>query len=503
MGKIKRQGLSVSLFLYIGLVLGFINTGLLFPRILPPEVYGYTQFLAKVSGLLSVVSLLGLPTLTIRFFPEVRNKTLRHEGYLMALLTTGLILTAIVATLMLIFQEAFIGFFQKEDTARSTDHYIRTFYWGIVAWFVINNMVIMFSAYLTALQRPRVPSFLIEVGGRLVTLSLLLLFFLGVFDQSEFVRLYSVKQSLPLFGMVAFLMLIGEFHWYFTNRLFRKGKWKEWATYSLFSSFTQLGDRLTVSIDTIMITRYLDLAQTGVYNLFQFLATVIMLSHKGMGKIASPMIAEYWSQNRMDKIAELYKRLALNNLVVAVLVYIGILANLDNAILFYGETYEAGRSVAIFIGAAQLLHVINGYNGLILIYSPKYRYTFYFKILTVALAVVTNIVFIQRYGIAGAAMATALTILLTNTLNQWFVYREFGMHAFSRGMLVILGIGALVLIMSYWVPRLSPGAFLDAGLRSVGIVVLYSALILWTGVAPDINQFVQAQWLRLRKRFNR
>ena len=164
MGKIKRQGLGVSAFLYLGLVFGFINTGLLFPKILPGEVYGYAQFLAKVSGLLTVISLLGLPILTVRYFPKLRNKAHKHDGYFMGLMLTGLFLTAIVASFLLLFQDAVIAFFQQGDQENTL---IREFYWGIVAWFVINNVLIMLSSYATALQRPRVPVFFLEIGGRI------------------------------------------------------------------------------------------------------------------------------------------------------------------------------------------------------------------------------------------------------------------------------------------------------------------------------------------------
>jgi O-antigen/teichoic acid export membrane protein len=497
MGKIKRQGLSVSVILYLGLILGFVNTGVLFPKIFPEEVYGYAQFLVKVSGLLSIVSLLGLPILTIRYFPTVRNDARKHDGYFMGLMLTGIFLTAIVAGILLLFQDNVIAFFQKGSEENDL---IREFYWGIIAWFVINNLSILLTSYSTALQRPRVPAFFIEIGGRVVTLSLLLLYYFQVFDQDTFIGFYAVKQIFVVAGIVLFLMVIGEFHWHFSTRFIRRFQLREWTSFSIYSSFSQLGDRLTVSIDTIMVTRYLGLAQTGIYNLFQYLTTVMILSHRGMGKIASALIAEYWSDNRIDKIEGLYKRMAINNLVIAVLVYIGILANLENAILFFGESYEEGRNVAVFIGAAQLLHVLNGYNGMILIYSPIYRYTLYFKLITVALTVVTNIVLIPWLGVSGAALATALTILVTNALSQWLVYRQFRIHSFSKGMITIIGVGILVGVVISLIPQISQNFFIDSLLRSLVLVFMYISLILYLSPAPDINEFAEKYWKRMASR---
>jgi len=499
MGKIKRQGLGSSLFLYIGMMLGFLNTGILFPKILPPEILGFAQFLAKMSNLLGIISLLGLPVLTIRFFPSVRNKREKHQGYFLFILLIGMASSFLLVLLMGLFSDTLIGFFTQngDEEHALSNQLIRDHFWGMLVWVFFNNLVILLTSYTTALQRPRIPAFLSEVFGRLVTTALLLGYFWNIIDQQDFVTLYAFKPLPIVLGLAGFLMLIGEFHWYLSRRLFRENNMKAWTNFGVYATFSQIGERLTTSIDTVMITKFLNLANTGIYNVFQLLCTTIIMTHKGMGRIASPLIAEYWEKGEMGKIEALYKRMALLNLTAALLMYIGILANLDNAVLFYDEAYAIGRPVAIFLGAAQVLHVLNGYNGLILVYSPLYRFELYFKLATGALTVITNYYFIRSYGIAGAALATAITVLLTNLMNQWFVYRSYRIHPFSRPMVKVLSIAGLVLVIALLVPRLSALAVIDAAIRSLGMVLLYVGLVLAWRVSDDINNAVRNYWQKL------
>jgi len=502
MGKIQRQGVSTSIFLYLGLILGMINTGLLFPVILPKEVFGFAQFLVRTSGLLSAFSLLGLPLVGIRFFPAFRDKAGKHGGFFAFLLLLGLGGTAIMALGMAVFDEQIIQLFttdnsnNREDIALS-NRLVREFYWGLLIWFITNNIVVLLANYATALQRPRVPTFFMEVVGRLITLGLLLLYFYKVIDADLFVSLYSLKPVPIILGLILFLMLIGELHLHYNRRIWKRPEMPEIFRYLGFAAFASIGTKLTVSIDTIMIAGMLGQGEVGVYAPFALIATVIVISHNGVAKIANPLISEYWEAQRLDKIQDLYRRMALNNLVPAVLVFIGIMANLDNAILHYGPDYAAGRRVALFLGLAQILHVLNGYNGLILVHSPRYRYDLYFKLLTAIITVITNLIFVRSYGVVGAAIATAMTILLTNSVNQLFLYRSYGIHPFSRPMVLVVLLGAGTLAVVQLIPQLPTHYFMDALLRSALIVLVYGVLVYQLRISNDINQYLRKVYARL------
>jgi len=223
----------------------------------------------------------------------------------------------------------------------------------------------------------------------------------------------------------------------------------------------------------------------------------IIMPHQGIATITSPLIAEAWKNNAVDQIRDLYKRTALNNFIVGVLIYIGILANLDNIVEVLGEKYLPGKQVAIFLGLAQLVHIANGYNGLIIIHSRRYRFDLVTKLLAIIVGAGSNYLFIQWYGLLGAALATAMTLVLVNLITQAFIIYHYRMHPFSWRTLLVLLIGAAGLAAGWFFPE-QDTVWLDLVLRSLLITAVYGSATLLLRVSPDINRFLLGLWGKVK-----
>ena len=58
-----------------------------------------------------------------------------------------------------------------------------------------------------------------------------------------------------------------------------------------------------------------------------------------------------------------------------------------------------------------------GCNSAIIANSKFYKYTLYSNIILMVITVLSNIYFIQLYGLTGAAIATGISIFLFNTFK--------------------------------------------------------------------------------------
>jgi len=485
MGKVIRQGISSGIFIYIGMVLGFVNATILFPKYLGKEVYGFCQFLIYISELLAVFSLLGAPNVIVRFFPRFRDKDPSHGGLIGFIMTIVGVTTLLVTGLLLLLRPSFISWFGGEGSG----DYLARFYGGLIIFFIFTNLNTLLNNYSTALQRPRVPTFFGEIGSRLITFSLIFLFIIQWIDEDQFIQLYTLKLLPITLGLLFFLYLIGEWKTRPNFRIIKQPIFHEMKAYGLYAVFAKIGRQLVNRIDIIMITALLSLGDVGIYALFYFLSQVIMKTHEGIGKMANPMIAEYWQHEKLGELKTFYKRTALNNWVAAVLIFVGIIANLENAILLVGEEYRPGMPVAIFLGIAQLVNVVNGYNGLVLIHSPYYRFDLIFKFITAAFTVISNYLFINWMGLTGAAVATALTLVLQNLMMQSFLYRKLGIHPFSRPMLTVALFSMVALGIGLLLPRVEWHYILDIILRSGTMSVAFGLLVLLFNPAPDITDY--------------
>ena len=109
--------------------------------------------------------------------------------------------------------------------------------------------------------------------------------------------------------------------------------------------------------------------------------------------------------------------------------------------------------------------------------------------MTAVLTVLTNYIFIKAFGITGAAMATALTIILINVFIQAFLYRHYHMHPFSVNMLKVAITGALCLGVNYFIPVIHYHYIFDILVRSSVITILFLGLAIGLRLAPDYADY--------------
>lgn len=486
MGSIKRQGIGAGLFMYLGLLVGFANN-LIFPRFVGEDVLGFTIWLVELTGFLMLLANFGGNITIIRFFPYFKDKDKGHNGYLgfiFALRTIGLLLTS---ALVLLFKPFILRVYDRPGSME----YIETYYPLLIATLALLTYTALLENYLSALLRPRVPTFLRDVFTRLVALALLLLYMAGVISLEWFIILYTTRFLVCVAGMLWYANYIGELHWQPGWHVFRRPIFKDIAGYSFYSIFATLGSKITTKIDILMLPALLSMGATGIYGVFSFFAMVIIIPHQGIAKIVSPLLADAWKRKDMAEIQSLYTRTALNNFAAGMLIFVGIVINLDNIVQIVGPQFDVGKYVAVFLGLGQLSHAANGYNGIILNYSPKYKYDLVFRIGTALLNIGLNYWLITTVGITGAAIATACTVFTINAFTQWFVYHHYRLHPFSKNMLGVIAVGAICIGVDWLIPVVDYHFLLDLLVRSSVATLLFAALLLGLRITPDISDFLK------------
>lgn len=485
MGSIKRQGIGSGIFMYIGLIVGFINNSLLFPRYVGEEVLGFTQWLIELAGLFIMLASFASNATIIRYFPYFKDQSRKHNGFFGFIVLLRTIGIAVTSLLLYLAKGLILQLYSQE----TSQHYIETYYPLLIVVLALTCYLELFENYLAALMRPRIPTFIRDVFGRLTAMALILLYHFQFISLEEFIMLYAWRFVLSILGLVAFTYYIGELHLKVGFSIFRGPYFKQIASYSFYSIFATIGSKITTKIDILMIPSLLNFALGGIYVVYSFFASVILLPHQGIAKIASPILADAWKREAFDEIRTLYSRTALNNFAAGMLIFVGIAINLGNIVAILGPQFEVGKYVAIFLGIGQLSHAANGYNGLLINYSPHFRYDLLFKVITAVTTVLTNYIFISAFGITGAAVATALTIILINVFIQVFLYRHYRMHPFSRNMLYVIGAGIACLAIDRLIPVIRQHFLADLFVRSSIATILYAGLIIGLRIAPDMSGF--------------
>lgn len=484
MGIVQRQGLRNTIISYIGLGLGFVNTALMLPNFLEPQQLGLTGTLSSIAMLYAQIAAFGFASVGIRFFPYFRNPETRHHGFLPLLLGVPL-LGFLVVTVLYFAGEPLMLHWYADDAALLQPYYA----WGaVLALFML--LYSLQDAYLKGLYHTAVSSFIQDVLQRLLIVGGALLYARGVLSFSGYVLWFvGVNGTISLL-LTAYLAYIKELHLRPTRAALRIKPLRELLSVGGFTLLGSLSGSIIMYIDTLMVGAQVNLAAAGIYQVAANISTALAIPARSLNKIAFPLLADYWKQQDMPRMADFYRRTTLLNTAIGCYLALGIGLNLDFIYSLMKTRYAEGTFVVLLLLGSRLFDSITGVNGLIVVTSPRYRYDLIFNSSLAVLTVALNWLLIPKLGIGGAAVAAVIAQVSINVARTWFVWHSYRLQPFTWRIPMVLGIAAAAALAAWLVP-LVHSLLITMLLRSAVLTAVYGLLLLLTRAVPEANNLVQ------------
>jgi len=497
LGVIQRQGSKQSLVKILGVLIGFVSIMLVYP--LHHEAVGYAQFLTSTAYLILPFLGLGLSQTAIKFFAPFADSGESKENFIWVILALHVVPFVFFIAVFYFFKNHFYqllsSFDFNIDLIKENEFYI----------FIIAFLTMMFttlSSYTSNFGRIVIPTLINDFSYKIFLPIVILLVYIG----------YQTTASIPYYiiGFFVFILILISIYMIQLGaigstpslKFLTQTRLKKIAKYSLFSALSGLGTVLAFRIDVVMVTGILDKANAGLYFNVLAMAMVIDIPNQAIGKIAGPIISKSWNEGNTENIQSIYTKASINSLIVGMLVFLGIWFNIDSifALSTRPEAFIGATQVFLFLGVAKLIDALTGINTHILVYSDHYKYNLLFLVLLGGLNVACNIVFINSYGLQGAAIATLLSLTVYNFIKYMFIRYRMGMTPFGFNTLKVLGIGLAVFLVLNILP-MSENEFFNILLRSSLISVLFIGLVFFSKASKDFNDLIMgcAKYLKLYK----
>ncbi len=483
MGIIQRQSIKSMVIAYIGVLLGFINLVILMPRILTPDQVGLVRVLLDVAIIYLTFSQLGLPTLTVKFFPWFRDQQKKFYGFLNFELLIALVGFTGIGLVFYFLKAPIEQFYAKKSSLLNEYLYLS---YGF-AFFML--LFVVFEAYARALFKIVMPNFLRDNLVRASVTLLLIGVYFSVVNFNQFLLGYIIAYAVSVLGMILYLKKLNV--WFISEKpaIFKHPKFKEMLPFAVFVIFAGASGMVQAKIDTLMITGLVGLSYTAVYSIAFFMATAIELPRRSIGQIAIPFVAQAWKDENLEKINLLYKKTALNQMVAGLGLFLLVWLNIDSILLFLPEIYRTGKWVILFIGLARVIDMSMGINTEILATSKYYKWDLPLKILLIVLSIILNFYWIPIWGINGAALATLAAFVIYNILRAILLWQMFKFIPFTFGQLKCLIIALLTFGLVFYLPSIDH-FIIDIIFKSMLISILYGGGMVYFKVSEDINQAI-------------
>lgn len=477
MGVIRNQSIKNSISFYIGMAIGAVNTVLVYPNVFndEPEHWGLISIIVAYATLVGTFSSLGIPKTFIRFFPAIKEK---GQLYFLSLITSlfGFLLIS-------------LGYWAFKDNLflmlNASTLLQENFFYIIILVFFIS-----FYDLLTSISRSYIdattPIFLNEIFLKLYSLIILVIHGYNLIDFSLFLKLYIAGFCIKFIILFAIQLFKGNL---FMKLSLSALKIKEIVVYGFYVLIGGASVMLVSRLDMLMIGALLDLEQVAFYTLAFYIGSAIKVPGKSIFSISVPLLSKAWEEQDFKQIQTIYSKSSINQLIVGGLFFLCVWVNIDAIFSMLPEKFSHGKWIVLYIGLAQLFNLTTGVNGAIIVNSKYFRYDLVTNVILVGLTVLTNYILIPKFGIDGAAMATAISVFLFNLIRLILIKVKMNIQPFTiKTFYTILVLGFIYFITLYL--PLSGNLYLDVIWKTFVVISIFTFTLLSLNLSEDITKIV-------------
>ncbi len=492
MGKILKQSFWTTIVIYFGVLLGFINSIILFPKFLTTEQIGLIRQIISASTILIPIATFGVSSTYVKFYPLVKESTKEKKQFFSLNLIITLIFYSIVLFSLIFFLDEIELLFSEKSQL-----FFEYFYIVYIILFIMSISTLI-ESYLRARYDTILTNIINGVSNRFFTAVTVILLSLSIIDFDFLINFQILVYSIGLFILIYYANKKDKLSITFSFEKIKKhfSKIFNYSSYAFLGSFSNI---IVLNSDVLMVTSLLGLTQTGIYTTAFYIGMIIEIPRRAISQISIPFISENIKNNKIKKIENYYKEISLHQTLIGVLFYLLVIINLDHIfnLIPNSENFISGKNVVYVIGLSKLIIMFFSFNSEIISLSKHYRFTVITIIILAFLNILLNLILIPNHGMIGAAYASLISISLFNILKFIFIKFKMKISPFSIDSIKIILVGIVVFCISNYLIPSTDNSWLDIIIKSLSSTSIYLVLIYKLKVSRKFNDLLN-QFIKIR-----
>ncbi|MBE0477945.1 flippase [Candidatus Aerophobetes bacterium] len=432
----------------LGMLLGLVSR-IVIVRYVTPSEFGLLYLSLTITGITATIACLGFPVATVRyvaFYLETKDTAKVRE-----VIKTSLVVSSIISITLFLF----IFFFAHR----------------LASLFNEPQLVPVI----------KIMSFIIPARALVSVLVSILRGFEDVKSKIYFHDIFPYITKLPLLGIVVLLgfafrgvvyaslisflavaMLAGIYSLkkvvpHIKGRQARSSSSekallrRELVFFALPLFVTIILQLIISSTDTLMLGYFRSARVVGFYNVAHPIANYIAVILGASAFIYFPIATALHAQNLTSELKQMYQ--ITTKWVFTLTLPLFLLAFLvpDSTLYFlFGTQYLQAATALRILSLGFFLHTFLGLNIQTLIVFGKARYVMLNNLMVAGLNVILNLQLIPRFGLEGAAFASAVSLILGNILASVELYKISGIHPFTRNYFKPIALSIPLAIICYF-----------------------------------------------------
>ena len=487
MGKILKQGFWSTVVIYFGVILGFVNSIILFPKFLTTEQIGLFRQIISASTLLVPLTTFGVSAAYVKFYPIFKKNSEQKNQFfsynLLVILISYLFTTLCI---YIFFNEISLIF--KENSQLFLDYFY-------VVYFIlfILSLSVLFESYLRSRYDTILSNIINGVSNRIFTSISIILFSFSLLNFKNIIDLQIIIYGLGLITIILYAYKKDSFKLFMSfNKI--KFKIKEIFNYSAYSFIGLSSNIIVLNIDVLMVTSLLGLSETGIYTTAFYIGMIIEIPRRAISQISIPYISENIKEQNFKKIEKNYKDISIHQMIIGVLFYIILILNIDNIfnLIPNSEKFYSGKDIVYIIGLSKLIIMSFSYNSELISLSKYYKFTVITIICLAILTIGLNLFLIPIFGMIGAAYASLISITFYNLLKHIFIKYKMKISPFSINSIKTILVGIFVYFAVLSIPK-NDIILIDIFIKTIISSFIFVISIYALKISPDLNKLIKSR----------
>jgi O-antigen/teichoic acid export membrane protein len=184
--------------------------------------------------------------------------------------------------------------------------------------------------------------------------------------------------------------------------------------------------------DLFVLTRYANASEVGVYSAVLRAGQVIVLFLTSVSLMFSPYVADLHNRGETERLDKLFKRLTRWTLAATIPIFLLLAVAPGEILQIFGSEFSEGEAALLIVLAGQLINIATGSVGFVLIMVGRTGWDLVVYAASLALNLALAFWLCPRYGIEGAAIANAVTFVLSKWARLALVRRFVNIQPYDR-----------------------------------------------------------------------
>jgi O-antigen/teichoic acid export membrane protein len=408
--KVNLKGLTNILITVFSMGISFLIS-ILLTNYFGADVYGDYVLVYSYIEILAMLSLFGLDQILIVFVPRNINDnailSYLYKNYHKKVLLASVVLSIVTFCISFLPLSIYTG--------RYTEHFFR--YGSIMIPFFASSLFRQyFIMGLKKVLSAQLPEKILKP----------LLFLIGAFV------VYKINSSTDNLIYVYFISIIIPLvvGYFILKKYFSFSKVDKEIPLNIsglkeglyFLATINLLGIVSGKIDTLMISSILTTSETGAYNIFFKISSLITLFLAGIRVVMAPNVSQLLEENKRSEARIMVKSASRLALLLGIVSFLILIFGAEYIFMLFkntGDYLNANKIVLYVLCCMQLISLSVGPVASVLLVSKSFKPLLIGQIIAVAVNVTLNAVLLPAYGLLGAAIATIISV------STWYAYLLF------------------------------------------------------------------------------